>query len=37
MAVAALALGLEVPVEPAETLQFELQWQQEKAGLSQTG
>ena len=32
MAVAALALGLEVPIEPAETLQFELEWQQHRAG-----
>jgi 4-carboxymuconolactone decarboxylase len=31
MAVAALSLGLEVPIDPPETLQFELQWQQEKA------
>jgi 4-carboxymuconolactone decarboxylase len=32
MAVAALALGLEVPLEPPETLQFELEWQQHRAG-----
>lgn len=32
MAVAALALGLEVPIEPPETLQFELEWQQHRAG-----
>ena len=31
MAVAALALGLEVPIEPPETLQFELEWQQHRA------
>lgn len=31
MSVAALALGLEVPIEPPETLQFELQWQQHKS------
>lgn len=30
VAVAGLAMGLEVPVEPPETLQFELQWQQQK-------
>jgi alkylhydroperoxidase family enzyme len=28
MAVAALAIGLEVSIEPPETLQFELEWQQ---------
>jgi alkylhydroperoxidase family enzyme len=32
MAIAALALGLEVPIEPPETLQFELEWQQRKMG-----
>ncbi len=32
MAIAALALGLEVPIEPTETLQFELEWQQRKMG-----
>jgi 4-carboxymuconolactone decarboxylase len=32
MAAAALSLGLEVPIEPLETLQFELQWQQQNAG-----
>ena len=32
MALAALALGLEVPIEPPETLQFELEWQQHKDG-----
>ncbi|HBK08417.1 MAG TPA: hypothetical protein DDZ81_21630 [Acetobacteraceae bacterium] len=31
MAVAALAMGLEVPLEPQETLQFELEWQQHNA------
>jgi hypothetical protein len=30
MAIAALALGLEVPIEPTETLQFELAWQQRR-------
>ena len=32
LAVAALAVGLEVPIEPAESLQFELEWQQRTAG-----
>jgi alkylhydroperoxidase family enzyme len=32
MAVAALAVGLEVPIEPPETLQFELDWQQRSVG-----
>jgi alkylhydroperoxidase family enzyme len=32
IASAALAIGLEVPIEPPETLQFELEWQQAKAG-----
>ena len=32
MATAALAIGLEVPMEPPETLQFELEWQQNRAG-----
>jgi alkylhydroperoxidase family enzyme len=32
MAVAALALGLEVPIEPPETLKFEQEWQYHKAG-----
>jgi alkylhydroperoxidase family enzyme len=32
MAIAALALGLEVPIEPPETLRFELEWQQRKLG-----
>jgi 4-carboxymuconolactone decarboxylase len=32
MSGAALSLALEVPIEPAETLQFELQWQQQNAG-----
>jgi 4-carboxymuconolactone decarboxylase len=32
MAAAALAVGLEVPIEPPETLQFELEWQRHKAG-----
>ena len=37
MAVAALALGLEVPIEPPETLQFELEWQQHRvAGVTET-
>jgi 4-carboxymuconolactone decarboxylase len=31
MAAAALALGLEVPIESPETLQFELEWQQKHA------
>jgi alkylhydroperoxidase family enzyme len=31
MAVAALSMALEVPMEPPETLQFELEWQQGKA------
>jgi 4-carboxymuconolactone decarboxylase len=31
MAVAALALGLEVPLEPAETLKFEQDWQQSRS------
>jgi alkylhydroperoxidase family enzyme len=31
MAVAALAMGLEVSLEPLETLQFEMEWQQQKA------
>jgi hypothetical protein len=31
MAIAALALGLEVPIEPPETLRFELEWQQRKS------
>ncbi len=30
MAMAALAMGLEVPMEPPETLQFELEWEQAK-------
>ena len=30
MAVAALSLALEVPMEPPETLQFELEWLQQK-------
>jgi alkylhydroperoxidase family enzyme len=30
MAVAALAMGLEVSIEPPETLQFELEWHQNK-------
>jgi alkylhydroperoxidase family enzyme len=32
MAMAALALGLETTIEPPETLQFELEWQQRNAG-----
>jgi alkylhydroperoxidase family enzyme len=32
MAAAVLAIGLEVQIEPAETLQFELQWQQRQTG-----
>lgn len=32
MAAAALALGLDVQIEPPETLQFELEWQQQHAG-----
>jgi len=32
IAVAALALGLEVPIEPPETLQFELEWQRHRSG-----
>jgi alkylhydroperoxidase family enzyme len=31
MAVAALAMGLEIPLELPETLQFELEWQQHRA------
>lgn len=31
MAFAALAIGLEVPLEPAETLQFEREWHHQKA------
>ena len=31
MAAAALATGLEVPIEPAETLQFELEWELQRA------
>lgn len=31
MSVAALAMGLEVALEPPETLQFELEWQQRRA------
>jgi alkylhydroperoxidase family enzyme len=31
MSVAFLALGLDVPIEPAETLQFALQWHIQKA------
>lgn len=31
LAAAALAVGLEVPIEPEESLQFELEWQQRQA------
>lgn len=31
MAAGLLAIGLDVPLEPPETLQFELQWHQQKA------
>lgn len=33
MAVAALAIGLEVPMEPLETLELEQAWQRQRAGL----
>lgn len=36
MAVAALALGLEVPIESPDILQFELQWQRRKTGPVET-
>ncbi len=32
MAVAALAMGLEISLEPPETLQFELEWQRQISG-----
>ena len=32
LATAALATGLEVPIEPADTLRFELEWEQQRAG-----